>query len=125
MKQLNIDPAHSNKPSAIEYRLKRAHGAVNVAQQFLAGVDADLFGSRLLEARRLASELEAICADIRSTAPQKRVHVKRADKPAPAPKGKRGRPRKVQPVATVDAALEAVEAQLAEAAPDPIAAAAE
>jgi hypothetical protein len=113
MKQLNIDPAHSNKPSAIEYRLKRAHSAVNVAQQFLNGVDADLFGVRLLEARRLATELEAVCADIRSTAPQKRVHVKRADKPAPAPKGKRGRPRKVRPVETLDTALEAVEAQLA------------
>ena len=118
MKKLNIDPAHSNKPSAIEYRLKRALGAANVAGQFLAGIDLDLFGESLQEARRLAARLESLVSDMRSAAPQKRVHVKRADKPAPAPKGKRGRPRKVvAPVQTIEGALEAVEAQLTEAAP--------
>jgi hypothetical protein len=130
MKKINIDMNHSNKPSAIEYRLKRAHSAANVANQFLAGIDSDLFGERLLEARRLAAHLETLVSDIRSAAPQKRVHVKRADKPAPAPKGKRGRPRKVAapvaPVQTLDGALEAVEAQLTEeASPAPLAHAAE
>jgi hypothetical protein len=127
MKKLNIDPAHSNKPSAIEYRLKRAHSAASVALQFLEGVDPTAgesnIGTRLLEARKLAHTLETLVDDIRKDAPQKRVHVKRADKPAPAPKGKRGRPRKVRPtdeVQSLDAALEAVSTQLTEAPVDEV-----
>lgn len=120
MKKLNIDPTHSNKPSAIEYRLKRAHSAASVVQQFLGGVDADLFGDRLLEARRLAAELETMVSDIRSAAPQKRIHGKKAREAAgivdapPAPKRPRGRPKKVVAQPTVDAVLSEVEALVAD-----------
>lgn len=113
MKKLNIDPTHSNKPSAIEYRLKRAHSAASVALQFLEGVDPGIsnIGIRLVEARSLAYRLEALCSEMRQEAPQKRIHGKKAREAAgivevEKPKRPRGRPRKV-PTVSVESPTEA------------------
>jgi hypothetical protein len=126
MKKINIDMNHSSKPSAIEYRLKRAFNAASVCRQFLEGVDLLSQGIALSEARTLAGRLETLVGEIREAAPQKRVHGRKARAAAgipeapPKPKGKRGRPRKVPaveaPVASLDEALQAVEEKLSVAA---------
>jgi len=78
MKKINIDMNHSSKPSAIEYRLKRAFNAASVCRQFLEGVDLLSQGIALSEARTLAGRLEALVGEIREAAPQKRIHGRKA-----------------------------------------------
>ena len=101
MKTIKLTPAVSNKPCDIQYRLKRAHALAFECRQFLDGIDSTAFeGTTFTEASGLATSLEGLVASLRDTAPQKRVHVKRADKPAPTPKvpGRRGRKPKARPV---------------------------
>ena len=83
-------------------RSKRAHALAFECRQFLDGIDSSAFeGTTFTEASGLATSLEGLVASLRDTAPQKRAHVKRADKPAPEPKvpGRRGRKPKARPAA--------------------------
>ena len=124
MKTIKLTPAVSNKPCDIEYRLKRAHALASECRQFLEGIDTGTpIGIALQNAQEVARGLEAAVAEMRSAAPQKRIHGKKAkaaagivDEPK-APKGKRGRKAKaVAPTPTLDEVLEAVEEQLDAAA---------
>jgi hypothetical protein len=122
-KTIKLTPAVSNKPCDIEYRLKRAHALASECRQFLEGIDTGTpIGIRLQEAQGLAGQVEQLVSEMRSAAPAKRIHGKKAKAAAgiveepKAPKGKRGRKAKAAPTPTLDEVLEAVEEQLDAAA---------
>ena len=120
-KTIKLTPAVSNKPCDIEYRLKRAFALASECRQFLEGIDESTpIGIRLMEARQHARDVQDLVSQMRSDAPAKRIHGKKAkaaagivDEPK-APKGKRGRKPKAEAVkiATLDDALTAVDAEL-------------
>lgn len=123
-KTIKLTPAVSNKPCDIEYRLKRAHALASECRQFLEGIDTGTpIGIALQNAQEVARGLEAAVAEMRSAAPQKRIHGKKAkaaagivDEPK-APKAKAKRGRKVKSATTtLDEALAAVEETLDAAA---------
>lgn len=125
-KTIKLTPAVSNKPCDIEYRLKRAFALASECRQFLEGIDESTpIGTLLMEARQHARDAQDLVSQMRSAAPAKRIHGKKAKAAAgiveepKAPKGKRGRkaaPKKekthAQQLATLDEALNAVDAEL-------------
>ena len=123
-KTIKLTPAVSNKPCDIEYRLKRAHALASECRQFLEGIDTGTpIGIALQNAQEIARGLEAAVAEMRSAAPQKRIHGKKAKAAAgiveepKAPKAKAKRGRKVKAATTtLDEALAAVEETLDAAA---------
>jgi hypothetical protein len=123
-KTIKLTPAVSNKPCDIEYRLKRAHALASECRQFLEGIDTGTpIGIALQNAQEVARGLEAAVAEMRSAAPQKRIHGKKAkaasgiveEPKAPKAKAKRGRKVKAA-TTTLDEALAAVEETLDAAA---------
>lgn len=96
-KTIKLTPAVSNKPCDIEYRLKRAFALASECRQFLEGIDENTpVGTLLMEARQHARDAQDLVSQMRSAAPAKRIHGKKAKAAAgiveepKAPKAKRG-----------------------------------
>lgn len=96
-KTIKLTPAVSNKPCDIEYRLKRAFALASECRQFLEGIDDSTpIGTLLMEARQHARDAQDLVSQMRSAAPAKRIHGKKAKAAAgiveepKAPKAKRG-----------------------------------